>query len=125
LNTLGADHGRKLFPRGPGLGVKTLVLLIVCGSLMAADLDGDDLAGPRSWLSRVLEPVTWVAQIPQRLSGAIEHLESRERLIAENAALRRRQLQLDAQLQRLAALEAETGASANCWIPHGTCRTKC
>ena len=34
LNTLSDGHRRPLFPRGPGLGLKALALLAVCGALI-------------------------------------------------------------------------------------------
>lgn len=107
MNTLSDGHRKPLFPRGPGLGLKTLALLAVCGALMAADMDGERLKGPREWMSWVLQPVVWVAQVPTRLAAIVEHFDSRERLIDENGRLRRQQLQLAAQMQRYAALEAE------------------
>lgn len=108
MNILGPDDsGRKLFPRGPGLGLKTLALLAICAGLIAGDLRGEDLQGPRGWMSWAMTPLVWLAQIPTRLTGVIEHLESRERLIDENTVLRRKQLQLEAALARMAALQAE------------------
>lgn len=74
---------------------------------MAADMDGERLKGPREWLSWILQPVVWIAQVPTKLTGIVEHFDSRERLIDENGRLKRQQLQLAAQMQRYAALEAE------------------
>lgn len=107
MNSLGASHHKPLFPRGPGLGLKTLALLLACGGLMAAELDGDRLNAPREWLAVALRPIIWVAEIPTQLGQVVEHLDSRQTLMAENAALKHRQLQIDTQLQRYAALDAE------------------
>ena len=107
MNTLGASPHRPLFPRGPGLGARALVLLLVCGSLMAAELRGEPIAAPRQWLAVALDPLVWVADIPVQLGRIREHLRSRRQLIRENALLRQRQLQLQSQLQRYAALGAE------------------
>jgi rod shape-determining protein MreC len=107
LNSLGASSHKPLFPRGPGLGLKTLALLAVCGGLMAAELDGERIKSPREWMAVALRPVVWVAEIPDRLGRVADHMDSRQQLLAENNALRNRQLQLQAQLQRYAALDAE------------------
>ncbi|MGQ0697209.1 MAG: rod shape-determining protein MreC [Panacagrimonas sp.] len=107
MKSLDASHHRHLFPRGPGLGLKTFALLLVCGGLMAAEFDGDRLKNPREWMSIALAPVVWLAEVPTRVIGLSDHLDSRENLVGENAALKRRQLELDAQLQRYAALDAE------------------
>lgn len=107
MNSLGASHHKPLFPRGPGLGLKTLALLLACGGLMAAELDGERISSPREWLAVALRPVVWMAEIPNQLGQVVEHLDSRRTLMTENAALKHRQLQIEAQLQRYAALDAE------------------
>lgn len=107
MNTLSASHHRPLFPRGPGLGIKTLALLAVCGGLMAAELDGERINSPREWLAVALTPVVWLSETPHRVGQLVEHLDSRQRLLEENAALKNRQLQLEALMQRYAALDAE------------------
>lgn len=107
MNSLSASHHKPLFPRGPGLGLKTLALLLVCGGLMAAELDGERIKKPREWMAVALTPVVWLAEIPTRVGVLIEHMDSRERLLHENLALKHRQLQIESQLQRYAALDAE------------------
>lgn len=89
------------------MGLKTLALLLVCGGLMAAELDGDRLRSPREWLALALTPVVWLNEVPVRLGELGKHLDSREQLMQENALLRQRQLRLEAQLQKYAALNAE------------------
>jgi rod shape-determining protein MreC len=74
---------------------------------MAAELDGERIKAPREWLALALRPVVWVAEIPNRLGRVADHMDSRQHLLAENIALKNRQLQLQAQLQRYAALDAE------------------
>ncbi|WP_168710412.1 rod shape-determining protein MreC [Panacagrimonas perspica] len=107
MNSLSASSHKPLFPRGPGLGLKTLALLMVCGGLMAAELDGERIKSPREWLAVALRPVVWMAELPDQVGLAFEHLDSRQRLLNENIALKNRQLTLEAQLQRYAALDAE------------------
>ena len=74
---------------------------------MAAELDGERIKAPREWMALALRPVVWVAEIPDRLGRVVDHMDSRQRLLEENIALKNRQLQLQAQLQRYAALDAE------------------
>lgn len=80
---------------------------MMCGGLMAAEADGDRFRPAREWMSAALRPLTWITEIPSRVSALTAHLDSREQLLSENASLRRRQFELDAQLQRYAALDAE------------------
>lgn len=107
MNSLSSSKNRYLFRRGPGLGLKALTLLLVCGALMAAELDGERLSAPRQWLSTALTPIVWLNEVPTRVGGIAEHFRSRKTLMRENAALKQRQLQLEAQLQKYAALNAE------------------
>lgn len=74
---------------------------------MAAELDGERIKSPREWLAVALSPVVWVAELPDRIGLAFEYLDSRQRLLNENIALKKRQLTIEAQLQRYAALDAE------------------
>lgn len=89
------------------MGLRTLILLLACCGLMAAEVDGEKLDAPRDWLALALTPITWISEIPSHLSDLSEHFATRKRLMAENTLLRHRQLQLEAQLQRYAALRAE------------------
>ncbi len=107
MNSLSASNHRRLFPRGPGLGLRTLVLLFACGALMAAELDGEGMEETRDWATLATRPLVWISEIPTHLSGLSEYFQSRKRLMEENTRLRSRQLQLEAQLQRYAALRAE------------------
>ncbi|HEX4871040.1 MAG TPA: rod shape-determining protein MreC [Nevskiaceae bacterium] len=107
MNTLSVSDHRHLFPRGPGLGLKTLLLLVLCGGLMAADLRDERLGALRSWGAWALTPVHWVATLPDRGLQLLDHLQSRRELLAENALLRERQLVLESRLQKMESLEAE------------------
>lgn len=74
---------------------------------MAAELDGERIKSPREWMAVALTPVVWLSEVPDRIGGLAVHLESRESLMLENQGLRKRQLQLEAQMRRYAALDAE------------------
>jgi rod shape-determining protein MreC len=107
LNTLSVDHRDPLFPRGPGLGLRALALLAICGTLIYFDFRTPKLEPLRSTLALALSPVLWVASLPEHLTDASNYLDSRDQLAAENKQLRDHQFQLDAKLQKFEALEAE------------------
>lgn len=107
MNTLPESRRRPLFPRGPGLGLRTFLLALVSLALVFYDARGDSLAGVRSTLSLMLTPLVWVAALPSHLMSAAEHLDTRESLERENRALREQQLLLSARLQKMEALQAE------------------
>jgi rod shape-determining protein MreC len=107
LNTLPESHRRPLFPRGPGLGLRTFLLALASLALIFYDTRGDSLTGVRSSLSLMLTPLVWVASLPSHLMTAAEHLDTRESLERENRELKERQLLLAARLQKMEALEAE------------------
>ncbi len=107
MNTLSVDHRDPLFPRGPGLGLRAVALLAICGALIYFDFRTPKLEGVRQTLSWALSPVLWVAALPQAFGDASDYLTSRDQLAEENHQLRDRQLQLEAKLQKFEALEAE------------------
>jgi rod shape-determining protein MreC len=107
LNTLSVDHRDHLFPRGPGLGLRAFALLLICGGLIFTDFRTDRLESIRETLAWSLTPMLWIAAFPQHLRDAAAYLESREQLAHENQRLREHQLELEARLQKLDALEAE------------------
>jgi rod shape-determining protein MreC len=107
VSTLTASTRRPLFPRGPGLGLKALVLCLLALGVILADARTQALAPVRDGLAWLLRPVLWVAGLPSALAGTAEHLQTRESLVEENTVLRENQLLLQSRLQRLEALETE------------------
>jgi rod shape-determining protein MreC len=107
VSTLTASARRPLFPRGPGLGLKALVLCLLALGAILADTRTQALAPVRDGLAWMLKPVLWVAGLPSALSGTAEHLQTRESLVEENAILRDNQLKLEVEVQKVAALEME------------------
>lgn len=97
-----------LFPRGPGLGFRTLLLLVLSFGLWFADQRSPDLLlqvrGGIQWL---LQPVQWLAAVPQGVSNATAGVRSYQSLLSENRQLKEEQLKQQARLLRFAALEAE------------------
>ena len=107
VSTLTTSTRRPLFPRGPGLGLKALVLCLLALGAIMTDARTQVLAPVRDGLTWVLRPVLWVAGLPSALAGTAEHLQTRESLVEENLILRENQLKLEAEVQKLAALEME------------------
>lgn len=107
MNALPESHHRPLFPRGPGLGFRALVLLVISLALIYQDTRGPGLDTTRSTLAFLLTPLVWVAALPGEAAGAAARTRSRAELERENRELQARYLQLAARLQRFEALEAE------------------
>lgn len=107
MASLSASRRRPLFPRGPGLGLKALILSLLAVAMLVADQRSDALHPLRDALAWVLRPVLWAAGIPSAVGDAAEHLQTRESLMEENRVLRDNQLVLQARQQKLAALEME------------------
>ncbi|TJY65199.1 rod shape-determining protein MreC [Sinimarinibacterium sp. CAU 1509] len=107
LNTLPETYRRPLFPRGPGLGLKTILLIVVSLVLIFNDTRGPGLQPVRSALSVVLSPLIWLASMPSDMLNAAGDIATRETLERENRELKESQLLLEARLQKFQALEAE------------------
>lgn len=107
MNNVTPSTHRRYFPRGPGLGLKALVLLLCASSLMFSDHRSESLQPVRAGLSWLLQPLVWLATFPHGVVDAAGDLQLRESLEAENRQLREKQLILDAKLQKFTALVAE------------------
>ncbi|MFA5939041.1 MAG: rod shape-determining protein MreC [Sinimarinibacterium sp.] len=107
MNTLPETHRRPLFPRGPGLGLRTFLLAMVSVALIFNDSRGDSLQPVRASLSFMLTPLVWLVSLPSGLLTAAENLDTRETLERENREYKETQLLLEARLQKLESLEAE------------------
>lgn len=107
MSTLSASTRRPLFPKGPGLGLKALILCLLALGAILTDARSQQLAPVRNGLTWVLRPLLWVATLPSTVAGSAEHLRTRESVLEENQVLRENQLLLQARLSRLDALEME------------------
>ncbi|MGV8919133.1 MAG: rod shape-determining protein MreC [Pseudomonas sp.] len=96
---------KPLFAKGPSLGVRLLVLVVLSVALMVVDARFTVLKPVRSQMSLVLMQSYWIADLPQRLyQGVASQFGSRTELIAENEKLKTEALLLQGRLQKLAAL---------------------
>lgn len=84
------------------------MFLVIAGGLLFADLSGWPQARSfRRWTAWAMQPITWLSTVPHFLDDITSDLKSRNALLRENAALRRRELILSAQALRMNALESE------------------
>ena len=96
---------KPLFAKGPSLGVRLLVLVVLSATLMVVDARFDSLKSARSQMGLVLTPFYWLADFPVRLwDGATQQFTSRSELLGENEKLKAEALLLERRLQKLAAL---------------------
>ncbi|MHB0765187.1 rod shape-determining protein MreC [Stutzerimonas sp. NM35] len=96
---------KPLFAKGPMLGVRLLVLSVVCVVLMVVDARFDTLKPVRSQMGLVLTPFYWLADLPVRTwQRATEQLSSSTSLAAENEKLKAEALLMQRRLQKLAML---------------------
>jgi rod shape-determining protein MreC len=107
LNSLHDSYHRPLFPRGPGLGLKTLFLIGVALTLIFYDMRGDTLKPARAWTAWALTPVIWLASVPARLVNVARGIDTTQGVERENKELKAQQFILSAKLTKLEALEAE------------------
>jgi rod shape-determining protein MreC len=93
---------------GAYLGLRFLLLVLVCLVLMVLDHRTARLDRLREGLSIAVYPIQAIVDLPFRAwRWAGVTLAERKALLAENERLKRDQLLTDARLQRLVALEAE------------------
>nr|WP_085987466.1 rod shape-determining protein MreC [Pseudomonas entomophila] len=96
---------KPLFSKGPSLGVRLLVLVVLSIALMVVDARFAVLKPVRSQMGLVLMESYWLTDLPQRVwQGVAGQFGSRTELIAENEKLKTEALLLQGRLQKLAAL---------------------
>ncbi|WP_339529017.1 rod shape-determining protein MreC [Pseudomonas mucidolens] len=96
---------KPLFTKGPSLGVRLLVLVVLSVALMVVDARFTLLKPVRSQMSLVLMESYWITDLPQRLwQGVASQFGSRTELVAENEKLKTENLLLQGRMQKLAAL---------------------
>lgn len=99
---------KPLFLRGPSLGTRVFLFALASVLLMVLDQREQHLSTIRNSLAVAVYPIRAVADLPFTAYAWLdETLAARAELLSENSTLRRRQLLMDAQLQRFASLEAE------------------
>ncbi|MGH8443966.1 MAG: rod shape-determining protein MreC [Solimonas sp.] len=107
MNSLHDSYHRPLFPRGPGLGLRTLLLIGIALTLIFYDMRGDSLKPARAWTAYALTPVIWLASMPAKLVNMARGIDTRNSIDRENETLKAQQFVLSARLAKMEALEAE------------------
>jgi rod shape-determining protein MreC len=96
---------KPLFAKGPSLGIRLLVLVVLSSALMVVDARFETLRPVRSQMALVLTPFYWLADLPSRLwEGTAQQFTSRSALLAENEKLKAEALLMQRRLQKLANL---------------------
>ncbi|MDH0144009.1 rod shape-determining protein MreC [Pseudomonas alcaligenes] len=96
---------KPLFAKGPSLGVRLLVLVVLSAVLMVVDARFEVLQPLRSQLGLIVEPTYRVARLPMTLwEEATQQIASRSELVAENEKLKAEALLMQGRLQKLATL---------------------
>jgi rod shape-determining protein MreC len=97
-----------MFTRGPSLGTRLFLLLVVSVLLMVLDHQRGALESVRGTLSVVVSPIRFAVDLPFRMGYWVsDSLSTRNRLQKDNRLMRRERLENLVRLQRLDALEAE------------------
>ncbi len=105
---LSQNESKPLFAANTAANVRVVVFVLLSVVLMTVDHRLQHLEVARNVLATALYPLQYLIQLPFRAGNwASEHLASREILLEENARLKEKQLFINAQLQKLTALEAE------------------
>nr|WP_264653183.1 rod shape-determining protein MreC [Pseudomonas sp. JUb96] len=96
---------KPLFAKGPSLGVRLLVLVVLSITLMVVDARFTLLKPVRSQMGLVLMESYHITDLPQSLwQGIAGQFGSRTELIAENEKLKTEALLMQGRVQKLAAL---------------------
>ena len=98
---------KPLFPKGPTLGLPTLILCLLSVMMLMTDSRSEYLSGLRQGLAYGLTPVVWAGQIPSKLRNFSGYFSRRDELLEDNAQLREELLLQQARIRRLDAMEAE------------------
>ena len=97
-----------LFPRGPGVGARAFLVILLALGVWIADQRGlPVLVAVRGAADWVLQPVRWVGNVPHDIAEAGGELKNYRELFAENRILKDALLKSQARLLQMDALEAE------------------
>lgn len=108
MSPLSSPDSKPLFDRGPSLGTRLALLVVLSLALMLLDQRQHHLETVRRALSVAVYPIRVLVDLPSAMLGwTAEQLAERGRLVDENRQLRTQNLRQQARLQQLTALEAE------------------
>ena len=99
---------KPLFIKESRLGLKLTLGLLLCVTLIVADLRWTGLSTVRSAIDTLLTPVYLIASIPSAIGDWQDRtIRSRSELLDDNDRLRRENLVLQGRSQQLASLQAD------------------
>lgn len=108
LSQLKRNNHKTLFAAETAANIRIILFALASIVLMTVDHRQHHLEGMRDALSTFIFPLQYLIQLPvEGGSWLSRYLANRNALLEENARLKERQLLINAQLQKLAALEAE------------------
>ncbi len=108
MSQLESRESKSLFASDTATNIRIVVFVLVSLAMMTLDHRYRYLDTPRDALSTLVYPVQYAVQLPIKTWRWLsESLANRSTLLEENARLRNHQLLIDAQLQKLNALEEE------------------
>jgi rod shape-determining protein MreC len=108
VNPLSQTDNKPLFVRGPSLGTRVVLLVLLSVGLMVLDHQQGHLEALRRTLAVAVYPIRVLVDLPSAgFSWTREYLSDRNHLVAENRDLRSESMRQRARLLQLAALEAE------------------
>ena len=108
MSPLSQSDNKPLFDRGPSLGTRAVLLVMLSVSLMFLDHRQGHMDAVRGALAVAVYPIRVLVDTPSAAFLWVrESLALRARLVAENEALQSESLRQRVQLQQMAALEAE------------------
>lgn len=97
-----------IFARGPLLGLRLILLLILSMALMGYDHQTHKLQSMRSTLSTIVAPIQYSVNLPFKLAAWLhDSAATHSTLVEENANLKAQMLLLNSQMQKLMDLEKE------------------
>lgn len=93
--------------RGPALGLRASLFILLAVALMVADQRSSALETVRQVVHPILSPFEQLARVPGVFASWSHYWQSRDELLIQNTQLLHDELLLKARLQKLQALEAE------------------
>lgn len=107
-DALGGSFIKSLFVHGPSVTARLILVTLLSVALMAVDHRQNHLETIRGTVSTVIYPLQLAADVPASLMGMLSSAMTSQRdLRRELEELKQERLFLEAELQRMAALEAE------------------
>lgn len=97
-----------LFARGPSLINRLILALVMSMVLMAVDIKMDGFNAVRMYLSSLVSPLQYIANLPgEMLNWTSQRITTQQKLVVENNQLRAEHMRMSEALQRVTFLENE------------------